>query len=459
MSDKAGCVAPRRSAKSTFTVTANPPPVANSSHPVLNCGSTAKCLNDQKVHLSLRAYPVVVRQAGDQVNWYFKITNLTSKTIVGPIDFFISGSEGAFASIEDLPAYGFYDLLVEDTVDEEDITRRFIVATVWARLRASDCLIGNVVESEVAVELVQESDGSLEFANPTLLITATETTLDVQVGIDIINLSVLAVDSVILDLSVIFGKETTLSYLIDGQPSSIFNVVNGVLSLVDGHTIAANQRISLLVTNTDKSINLDGLCDQSCDSTVSWRFVGRSTNNSTLAWVGATPAPPTVGSGFSAVKLETLSPTPIVNGTFQGWASTPRDSNPAYEGTFNDGEFDEVNGVYTVPISGRYILAANVNTAYDYALETLSGNDLLSITVDDNKVTLLSLAALFVLRFTPAGVITGVEAGGVVNASLYRVIHLNAGAKIALKANLEGNAQYQSTNGIGTTFSAIYLGA
>src|SRR6187551_1868331 len=101
------------------------------------CGSGAKCGKDQHVYLSLYAYPDVVRQVGDAVSFYFKITNLTNQLIEGPIDFYISDSEEPIASIDSLPASDFFDLLVTDYVSNVDITRRFIVATVWARSRSS----------------------------------------------------------------------------------------------------------------------------------------------------------------------------------------------------------------------------------------------------------------------------------------------------------------------------------
>ena len=423
-------------------------------------GGKDKCLGDKDVYLSLRAYPIVVRQVGDVVNWYFKITNLTSKTIVGPIDFYISGAEEAIATIDELPALGYYDLLIEDTVDELDITKRFIVATVWARLRSTGCQLGNVVESEVAVEQVQEANQTLEFANPTLLITATETTLDIQAGIDIINLSLLAVESLIIDLSVIFGKDTALSYLIDGQPSNIFSVANGVLSLAEGQTIGANQRISLLVTNVDKTINLDGFCDQSCESTASWRLSGRSTINTSLAWVGATPAPPTVGSGFSAVKLETTDQVPLGVGPLQGWAATPRDANPLYVGTFNDGGFNEITGIYTVPVSGRYLLTANVNLGYAYTVGNLSGNDTLRITADGRVVAASVLSLIGNQQYTPPGAIISSVIEGEENVDLSRVVYLDAGAIVVLSSATEtGVAAYYSTANHPMTFSATFLGA
>lgn len=421
------------------------------------------CRDDQQVYLSLYAHTVVVRQVGDVVNWYFKITNLTDKTIIGPIDFFVSGITGPLATIDELPASGYYDLVINEQIDESDITRRFVVGTVWARHGITKCLIGNVVESKVAVELVQNSNNTVEFANPKLLITATETNLDIQASVDIINLGVLAVDSLVIDFSVIFGKDTVLSYLVNGLPSTIFNVTEGTLRLVEGQTIGANQRLTLLVTNVDKTISLNGYCNQACQSTVAWRFNGNATNNSNLAWEGSapTPVPLTIGSGFSAVKLEEQD-IPLPDGTFEGWAATPRDSNPLYEGTFNDGGFDEVTGVYTVPASGRYLLTATVPLLYTYHANQ-NGPDpdyLIYIKVDNNTVV-SSIPPLSAMMYTPVNVINDTKTGTQTTVSLSRIVYVNAGANIVLGGQPSSVDQIAVNSSPSTplTFSVTYLGS
>ena len=241
-----------------------------------------KCQKNEKVFLSLYAYPVVVRQVGDVVNYYFKITNLTSETVAGPIDFYISGNPEPIGTIDSLPANGFYDLLITDTIDTVDITKRFVVATVWARLRSSGCQLGNVAETVVSVESIAMDVGSLQFANPMFVINADEDRVRVIVGMDIINLATLPVDSLILDLAVIFGRETALTYFIDGLPSDLFIVEQGKLRLAPGRTIAIGERLNLLVTNTDATINLDGYCDQTCETTAAWRLSGKATNITTI---------------------------------------------------------------------------------------------------------------------------------------------------------------------------------
>ena len=353
-------------------------------------GSKPNCTSDQKVYLSLRAYPVVVRQVGDIVNFYFKITNLTDKTITGPIDFFISGADQAIATIDSLPALDYYDLLITGTVDEQDVAKKFIVATVWARLRSSTCLLGNVAESEVSVDTVVASDSALQFANPLLLIDATETSLDVQVGVDIINLSSLVVDSLTIDLSVIFGKDTELSYLVNGVSSTLFTVTGGVLSLAEGQTIGANQRIALLVTNADKTINLDGFCSQSCQSTASWRFVGESTNNTSLEWEGTSSTMPlSEENSINPLRLSILKWAPYRGLTFFAGG------NPyglCYDGnsiwvTVGDHTVNKINPIsglitttYTVGnlpralcYDGSSIWVANVNSGTVNKIDIISG--------------------------------------------------------------------------------------
>ena len=261
------------------------------------CGSgphPGNCHRDEKVFLSLYAYPIVVRQVGDVVNYYFKITNLTDEAVAGPIDFYISGSEEPIGEIDSLPANGFYDLLLTYTVNTEDITRRFIVATVWARRRllgGLGCQLGNVAETVVSVEAIASDVGSLQFADPNLLITATDDCIDIQASVDIINLATLPVDSLLLDLAVIFGKTTPLSYFIDGLPSNKFINEQNKLRLAPGQTIGIGERFGLTVTNTDKTADLSGYCDETCESVALWRLLGKATNTTVLPWVGTTPNP------------------------------------------------------------------------------------------------------------------------------------------------------------------------
>jgi len=420
----------------------------------LTCGSPKpNCSNDQKVYLSLRAYPMVVHQVNDVVNFYFKITNLTDEDIVGPVDFYISGSLKPIASIDDLPAGDYYDLLITGVVDEEDISKKFVVATVWARLRPTGCLLGNVVESEVAIDDVLNVNDNLQFANPSLLINATETSLDVQVGVDIINLTPLEVDSLVIDLSVIFGKDTKLSYLIDGLPSTIFDVVDGVLSLIAGNTIEANHRFSLLVTNDDKSINLDGFGSKSCQSIALWRFAGKSTNSTNLAWAEAAPPVPTLGSGFSAVK-EWQEKIPFLTGPIQGWVSQPQGADPLYNGTFNDTNFNESTGVYTVPAGGRYFLAASIpKVKFDIPAEPPDNYGLLQLIVADECATSVVLG-----HSTPAtgtNTMTSCECG----VNLFKVMYIPAGAEVSLMLSFEGDVGMYASNPVTpVTFSATYLG-
>lgn len=263
-------------------VAATEPEAESSRFP--GCGPRSHCPDDKKLFLSLKAYPEVVHQVGDNVNWYFKVTNLTGRDIIGPIDFYMSGSEEPIATIDLLPAFGYYDLLITEPVNELDITRRFIVATVWARRGEHGCLLGNVAEATVAVAPLD--DATLHVANPNLIITATENTIDVRVLLDIINLSELDVDSLILDLNVIFGDDVALSYTVDGLPSNLFIVDEGKLVLADGQTIGAGERIGLEITNVDKTINLDGFCSESCQSLLSWRLSGKSTINTPIVWEG-----------------------------------------------------------------------------------------------------------------------------------------------------------------------------
>jgi len=254
------------------------------------CGGFKKCQSDQKAYLTLQAYPVVVRQVGDVISFYSKITNLTNENIAGPIDFYISGSEDPIASIDDLPAGGFYDLLVEEVVDDLDVTRRFIVATVWARVRSSGCLLGNVAEASVSVQSAEINAGTVQFPNPTLEITVEENIVDIHAGVDIVNLSDLAINSLVLDFEILFGKDTELTYSINGLPSDLFIVEGGVLRLAPGKFIAANDRKTLIVTNVDKSINFPGVYDAS--SEFLWRLEGKATNSSTVTWVaGDFPIP------------------------------------------------------------------------------------------------------------------------------------------------------------------------
>jgi len=444
-------------ANSSFTVesseTRNPAPATRS------CGGKPKCADEYKVYLSLRAYPVVARQVGDIVNWYSKITNLTDKLVDGPIDFYISGSVDPIAFIDYLPAGGFYNLLVSETVDELDIANKFIVATVWARLRETGCLLGNVVESEVAVDDSLNTDNTLQFANPTLFINATETSLDVQVGVDIINLSSLAVDSLAIDLGVIFGKDTELSYLVDGLPSTIFDVADGVLSLAEGEIIGAGQRISLLVTNTDKTINLDGFCSQSCQSTASWRFVGESTNSTGLNWVGTSEA--TTATGFSAVKSGSAIQLPTGPTILGGWVSQPQGADPLYKGTFNDGGFDDSAGMYTVPTSGRYLLSASISTSYNVPANTVDTSKFFDIIADGITVV-TAMGPTKIMVYTPLNVITSTTEQGSMTVNLSRVVYLDGGAKVALRSTIPSSVfriGYFSTSDALTTFDAVFLGA
>lgn len=276
--------APTKRSTKPFNKAEKPASDSGVTHP---CGPFDKCRNDAKVILSLYAYPTVVRQVGDAVNYYFKITNITDKLIEGPIDFYMSGSDGPIASIDSLAANGYYDLLVTDYVDEVDMTRKFIVVTIWARLRSTGCLLGNYAETVVSVESLESDIGKVQFADPKLVIIATDNHLDIKVSVDIINLSsTLDIDALLLDFQVIFGKDTQLTYLINGLPSDLFILEQGKLRLAPGKTIPFGARETLTLTNTDKTINLDGYCDKECTSTFSWRLTGQATNNTTIPWVG-----------------------------------------------------------------------------------------------------------------------------------------------------------------------------
>lgn len=428
------------------------------AEPYIMTSKGVLCKGDPNVYLSLRVYPIVVRQVGDVVNWYFKITNLTGETIKGPIDFYMSGSKTAIAEIDQLPPFGYYDLLIEGKVTELDITRKFIVATVWARLRNTRCLLGNVVESEVAVEQVQDNGDNLEFANPILIVNATETTINVKAGIDIINLGSSAVDSLILDLSVIFGTEAELSYLINGLPSNIFTIAGGVLTLTEGQHIAANSRFSLLVTNVNTEINLDGLCDQSCRSTVSWRFEGNATRTTSVAWQGTSLS--SSSPGFSAVKVETGDPIQLGSGVLAGWGASPQLSSPMYNGTFNDGGFNEITGIYTVITPGRYLLTACLNLLYQITLGPSLDNDYLQIIVDNNPVAAAEIAQVVGMEFIPP-LISETVITVQNNITLQKLVYLNAGAKVILSATLSNpsvEVQYVSNPTLPLTFAAAFLG-
>jgi hypothetical protein len=253
-----------------------------------------RCPNDSPVFFSMYVNPRVVRKIGDAVSWYFKTTNLTDKPVEGPIDFYISGIEddGPIATIQNLAPSSYYDLIVTDSVDELDILRRFIVATIWARIRSTGELIGNVVDAAVAVETLFEDLAIVEFANPQLLTSVGSDHVDVRASVDLINLSSMPVESLMVDLMVIFGTEIALSYLVNGQSSTMFIAEKGILTLAPRQEIAANARLAIVITNTDKAVSLFGYCRQICSSSAAWRLVGRATNTTALQWFAKESAPP-----------------------------------------------------------------------------------------------------------------------------------------------------------------------
>lgn len=243
------------------------------------------CLMNNNLYLSLHAYPPIVHQVGDVIRWYLRITNVSTKLIKYPGTYhIIINNEMISGKTDGIEPSGAFEISFNSTVTDDDMDRKFIVATAWLT-DCHGCLNSNIVDASVAVTPIGGM-GSVQFLNPTLLVNVTEDLYDIQVTIDIFNMSTLDVNSLILDMGVIFGRDTQLRYLVDGTASVLFNVDDGMLSLAAGNVLAAGTLIRLLVTNVDKNINLGGLCSGSCASLASWRLEGQATRETSLEWIG-----------------------------------------------------------------------------------------------------------------------------------------------------------------------------
>jgi len=430
---------------------------SNETTAVSPCTGMA-CRGDSQVYLSFYAYPAVVRQVGDVVTWYSKITNLTDKIIVGPIDFYMSGSTEAIATIDELQPNDYFELVVEDIVSEADIALRFIVGTLWARLRTTGCLLGNVVESRVAVDQVTATDGDLQFANISLLVTAGEDTTDVQAGVDIIN-------SLVMDLGVVFGQDTELSYLVDGEASQLFETIGGMLRLSQGAVITPGQRLSLSITNTVKTADLGGLCSQNCNSTASWRFAGGATTTSNLAWAGTNNV-----IGFSAVLLlnEAVYP-PIGLHTIRNWTADQQGGRPdEVYGVYNDGNFNAAAGLYRVPVTGRYRVSAALQVSTTVERADAGVPPVIGIAVDASDISVPKPALIAVTRsafqyisYTPRDALETFRTQTVGTMMIERTCQLSAGdiVYLLISATNEASQETYYYGNLGTTskFSMTYL--
>ena len=165
--------------------------------------------------------------------------------------------------------------------------------------------------------------------------------------------------------------------------------------------------------------------------------------------------------GFSAVKLRaTGDNTPLLEGPVTGWAAEPRDGDPLYAETFNDGGFDEIDGVYTVPVTGRYLLTASMTVATEYLPTTTeSPENKLVLTVDNRNV-----AAVVIPQVHPTA--SGFENPIIDPATLVlnRLARLTVGDNVVLAARITTGADapitdYVSDDNYPMTFSATFLGA
>ena len=117
-----------------------------------NATSTPQVPQDQKVHLSIYTSPSVAYQVGDVINYYAKVINLTGENIDGPIEIYVAGVEEPALTIV-LKPYEYGDSTTPYTVTTDDIGRKFLVSTIYARLANtgddSGCIISNIATVSV----------------------------------------------------------------------------------------------------------------------------------------------------------------------------------------------------------------------------------------------------------------------------------------------------------------------